>query len=98
MMMSLKRCLSGSTRCMQQAVPKSSCAAGTVLNLKVRKNGDEPVALEDSEYPDWLWTMLDKTNTEQTLKETDIMAWRKKQLSKVNTKTIKMNNFLANMK
>ncbi|WPK25810.1 hypothetical protein PUMCH_003141 [Australozyma saopauloensis] len=80
-----------------QHVP-SSCAAGTVLNLKVRKNGDEPVALEDSEYPDWLWTILDKKGNDEKLKAEDIMRWRKKQLNKANAEKIKANNFLSKKK
>ncbi|ODV80921.1 uncharacterized protein CANTADRAFT_4911 [Suhomyces tanzawaensis NRRL Y-17324] len=77
---------------------KSSCVAGTKLNLKIRKNGDEPVALEDSEYPEWLWDMLDKKKCDEKLKETDFMKWRRKHLGKENAKKIKSNNFLANVK
>lgn len=77
--------------------PKSSCAAGTVLNLKVRKNGDEPVALEDHEYPEWLWEILDKSKNVEELKENDPMKWRKKQNAKRNTAKIKNNNFLSQM-
>ncbi|GEQ69131.1 hypothetical protein JCM33374_g2802 [Metschnikowia sp. JCM 33374] len=78
-------------------VPKSSCAPGTVLNLKVRKNGDEPVALEDHEYPEWLWDILDKSKSEAELKEQNPMKWRKKQNAKRNTAKIKNNNFLSQM-
>lgn len=78
-------------------VPKSSCAPGTVLNLKVRKNGDEPVALDDHEYPEWLWDILDKSKIEAELKEKDPMKWRKKQNAKRNTSKIKNNNFLSQM-
>lgn len=77
---------------------KSSCKAGTVLNLKVRKSGDEPVALEDHEYPEWLWDCLDKEKLDQRLKETDFMKWRRKQITKANTAKINNNNFLAKMK
>ncbi|CAH6722285.1 54S ribosomal protein L37, mitochondrial [[Candida] jaroonii] len=76
---------------------QSSCKAGTVLNLKIRKSGNEPVALEDSEYPEWLWDMLNKDKKEQDLKTGDIMKWRKKQLNKSNTAKIKNNNFLSQM-
>ncbi|KAI5819339.1 mitochondrial ribosomal protein L37-domain-containing protein [Pyronema omphalodes] len=39
---------------------KSSVAAGTKLvNINYFKNKADPVALEDSEYPAWLWTVLD---------------------------------------
>lgn len=77
---------------------KSSCKAGTPLNLKIKKNGNEPVALEDHEYPEWLWKCLDKGQQDADLKENDIMKWRRKQLNKANTAKINNNNFLANMK
>ena len=79
------------------SLEKSSVPAGTVLNLKIRKNGDEPVALEDSEYPEWLWECLDKEKQEQRLKEQDFMKWRKKQINKANTAKIKNNNFISQM-
>lgn len=79
------------------SLDKSSVPAGTVLNLKIRKNGDEPVALEDSEYPEWLWECLDKEKQEQRLKEQDFMKWRKKQINKANTAKIKNNNFISQM-
>lgn len=88
----LVRSFATSTRLSQ-----SSCKAGTVLNLKIRKSGNEPVALEDSEYPEWLWDMLNKEKKEQDLKAGDIMKWRKKQLNKANTAKIKNNNFLSQM-
>lgn len=38
----------------------SSLLAGTVMKgLNYMKNKPEIVALEDHEYPDWLWTLLD---------------------------------------
>ena len=74
-----------------------SCPAGTVLNLKIKKLGDEPVALEDAEYPEWLWTLLDKQKKDADLKEADIMKWRKRQLRKANIKRINNNNFLSKM-
>lgn len=79
------------------SLQKSSCAAGTVLNLKIRKNGDEPVALEDSEYPEWLWDTLDKPKMDEQLKEENLMKWRKKQITKTNTAKIKNNNFVSQM-
>ena len=40
--------------------PVSSCAPGTKLQgLNFFKNKPDLFALEDSEYPDWLWTLLD---------------------------------------
>lgn len=77
--------------------PKSSCPARTVLNLKMRKSGNEPVALEDHEYPDWLWDCLNKEKLDEKLKQNDFMKWRRKALNKENTKKIKNNNFVLKM-
>jgi large subunit ribosomal protein L54 len=42
-------------------VPVSSVRAGMPLKgLGYFKGKDPPVALEDHEYPDWLWGLLDK--------------------------------------
>ncbi len=42
-------------RCMSS----SSCAAGTVMKgLNVFVGKQDPVALPDSEYPEWLWSKL----------------------------------------
>jgi hypothetical protein len=40
--------------------PISNCKAGTKLKgLNYLKGRDDPVALEDEEYPEWLWHCLD---------------------------------------
>lgn len=42
--------------------PLSSCPAGTKLTgLNFYKNKPDIYALDDSEYPDWLWTLLADT-------------------------------------
>ncbi|PWY70324.1 hypothetical protein BO94DRAFT_539780 [Aspergillus sclerotioniger CBS 115572] len=47
--------------------PPSSCAAGQKLNgLNYFKNKPDIVALEDSEYPEWLWSMLDDSKNSKT--------------------------------
>lgn len=76
---------------------KSSCVAGTVLNLKIKKSGDEPIALEDKDYPEWLWDCLDNKKLDDQLKQTDFLKWKKKQIGKANTQKIKDNNFLTKM-
>lgn len=98
-MLSLRLLRTTHVRALSTGLPlrQSSCAAGTVLNLKIRKNGDEPVALEDLEYPAWLWDMLNKEKLDSDLKAADLMKWRKKQINKANTAKIKNNNFLSQM-
>ncbi|KZZ99089.1 Ribosomal protein L37, mitochondrial [Moelleriella libera RCEF 2490] len=40
--------------------PRSICLEGTVLTgLNYTKNGKDPVAKKDEEYPEWLWSCLD---------------------------------------
>ncbi|CEP23000.1 unnamed protein product [Cyberlindnera jadinii] len=75
---------------------KSSCKAGTSLNLKVKKSGEDPVALEDSEYPEWLWTVLDP-KAQQAKLDSDPAKKAKKEMRLRNKKKIKMNNFIAQM-
>lgn len=42
---------------------KSSVPAGTPFKgLGFLKNKDPPVAMEDHEYPDWLWSLLSDAN------------------------------------
>lgn len=76
----------------------SSCPAGTKLKgLNVKKTGEDPVALEDSEYPPWLWDLLDKKAQDAALQENpELLA--KKQRRQANRQKIKMNNFLSGMK
>ncbi|KAG0128392.1 mitochondrial ribosomal protein L37-domain-containing protein [Tuber indicum] len=39
---------------------KSGTPGGTVLkNINFLKNRSDPIAMEDSEYPEWLWSMLE---------------------------------------
>jgi large subunit ribosomal protein L54 len=45
----------------QAPTVKSSVAAGTPLKgLNFLKGKNDPVAMEDSEYPSWLWSILSK--------------------------------------
>lgn len=73
----------------------SSCKVGTSLNLGIKKDGKEPVALADEEYPEWLWTVLDKSKARDNETFADqSLADRKRELRKLNRSTIKQRNFL----
>ncbi|KAJ1733395.1 hypothetical protein H4S06_001592 [Coemansia sp. BCRC 34490] len=72
--------------------PASSAPHGTVLKgLNIYKDGKDPVALKDEEYPDWLWTIMDEVPKEglseregqrlersKTIKESNFMKSKKK--------------------
>lgn len=76
---------------------QSSCKAGTVLNLNIKKTGKDPIALEDSEYPGWLWSVLDKNTAVDASKlevSEDTLKLRKKQIRQANREKIKQRNFL----
>lgn len=54
---------------------KSSVAAGTSLKgLNFLKGKDDPVAMEDHEYPDWLWGILRDKKKEEDGIDLDIFC------------------------
>lgn len=73
---------------------QSSCKEGTAMNLNVYKNGKPIVAMKDEEYPEWLWTLLDKEAQMEQLKKDDIFRYNRKIIKKQNVARIKMNNFM----
>ena len=71
--------------------------AGTTLKgVNVRKNGEDPVALADEEYPEWLWDLLDPEAQAAKIAANPILA-AKKARREANRKKIRENNFLAKM-
>ncbi|KAJ2761101.1 hypothetical protein IWQ56_003908 [Coemansia nantahalensis] len=73
------------------SAPASSAAHGTVLKgLNIYKEGNDPVALKDDEYPAWLWTLLDKAPAGES-------AERERQRVE-RSKTIKEANFMKSRK
>ena len=51
---------SASTSPARQRVKSSLTAGAPLRGLDYLKNKDPPLAREDDQYPDWLWTLLDK--------------------------------------
>ncbi|KAK2741767.1 hypothetical protein FQN57_005511 [Myotisia sp. PD_48] len=62
----------------------SSVPGGTALRgLNYFKNKVDPIALEDHEYPDWLWTLLDQPTKNVKLGgDVDVSAMNKKERKK----------------
>lgn len=59
---------------------QSSVPAGTPLKgLNFYKNKTDPVAMEDSEYPSWLWTALTPEGKKEEAAEGDLFSKSKKQ-------------------
>jgi large subunit ribosomal protein L54 len=76
---------------------KSMTPAGTKLKgLNIKKNGEDPVALADEEYPPWLWEVLDEEAQEAKLRADPEKAAHKKR-REANRKQIKSDNFLRGM-
>ncbi|KAM0752056.1 hypothetical protein T439DRAFT_379183 [Meredithblackwellia eburnea MCA 4105] len=87
------------------ASPQSSCPPGTVFKgLNFLKDGTDPVALEDSAYPDWVWTLAEAPTTGGGAKgavkadgdksEQDKLKAARKQMAKENKTAIKAKNTL----
>ncbi|KAJ1820017.1 hypothetical protein LPJ56_003526 [Coemansia sp. RSA 2599] len=69
----------------------SSAAPGTVLKgLNIYKEGKDPVALKDDEYPEGLWTLLDEVPE-------DAMAEKERQRLQ-RSRIIKESNFMKSKK
>ncbi|ORZ17197.1 mitochondrial ribosomal protein L37-domain-containing protein [Absidia repens] len=78
-----------------QSRKPSSVPAGVTLNgINFLKDGKDPIALEDTEYPMWLWDLLDeKKQKQKTTKPTHRQFHRKK-----NRDAIKLENFMKDKK
>ncbi|CAN6674862.1 large ribosomal subunit protein mL54 [Trichomonascus vanleenenianus] len=75
----------------------SIAPAGTVLKgINVRKNGEDPVALPEDQYPDWLWEVLDENVKTQKL-EANPEKKAALERRQANREKIKSNNFLRSM-
>lgn len=49
---------------------KSSCPAGTVMKgLNIMKDGTDPIAMNDEEYPSWLWELKARKKREWITEE-----------------------------
>ncbi|CAO3638458.1 unnamed protein product [Cunninghamella blakesleeana] len=73
----------------------SSVTAGTPLKgINFLKEGKDPIALEDQEYPMWLWDLLDeKKQKQKTTKPSNRQYHRKN-----NRDAIKSANFMKDKK
>ncbi|EEB06656.1 ribosomal protein subunit L37 [Schizosaccharomyces japonicus yFS275] len=71
--------------------PPSSTVAGTIMKgLSIHKNEPDPVAKEDNEYPDWLWTLLDETKP--VLEPTEIWKQPPSVHRRARKQSIRMEN------
>ncbi|CEL07257.1 hypothetical protein ASPCAL10420 [Aspergillus calidoustus] len=67
--------------------PPSSCEPGTKLvGLNYFKNKPDIIAMEDEEYPEWLWTLLDSSNKEVKKGGVDPSTLNKKQRKRYEKK------------
>ncbi|KAK6903700.1 50S small subunit ribosomal protein L37 [Kwoniella mangroviensis CBS 10435] len=84
----------------------SSVPAGTKLTgLSILKDKPDPVALEDDEYPPWLWTLLEDTSKAHKAAENQVELHKegdkgfdvnkeKRKLKNLNREKIKASNYL----
>ncbi|KAG0177812.1 39S ribosomal protein L37, mitochondrial [Apophysomyces sp. BC1034] len=73
----------------------SSAPKGTVLKgINFLKDGKDPVALDDAEYPDWLWDLLDEKKLKQKTSKPTHRQFHRKQ----NRDAIKAMNYMKDKK
>ncbi|KAK9466110.1 mitochondrial ribosomal protein L37-domain-containing protein [Lipomyces arxii] len=76
---------------------RSSVPQGVRLRgCNILKSGQDPVALADEEYPDWLWDLLDPDAQQRKL-DADPERKAKKEWRAKMRKKIKTDNFLKSM-
>ncbi|KAL1924006.1 mitochondrial 54S ribosomal protein mL54 [Calcarisporiella thermophila] len=75
--------------------PVSSCPQGTVLKgLNYHKEGSDPIAKADEEYPSWLWELLDEEKTKARSNDPTTRQFQRK----TNREAIRSSNFMKNKK
>ncbi|WRT64743.1 uncharacterized protein IL334_001677 [Kwoniella shivajii] len=84
----------------------SSVPAGTTLTgLSILKDKPDPVALEDDQYPPWLWNLLEDTSKAHKVAENNVELHKegqegfdvikeKRKLKNLNRDKIKASNYL----
>ncbi|KDP46335.1 hypothetical protein JCGZ_10175 [Jatropha curcas] len=60
----------------------------TVVGANILKDGADPKVLPDSEYPDWLWHLLDKRTALSELKRKNVRTLSYEELKRF----VKLNN------
>lgn len=74
---------------------ESSVAKGSVLKgINFLKDGSDPIAMDDHEYPDWLWDLLDEKKQKQKSSKPSNRQYHRKQ----NRDAIKAQNFMKDKK
>ncbi|KAJ2616080.1 hypothetical protein H4S08_000955 [Coemansia sp. RSA 1365] len=69
----------------EKKYPPSSVVQGTILKgLNIYKDGSDPVAQRDEDYPDWLWTLLDKVPKEEKTEHERQRMDRSQEIKKSN--------------
>ena len=79
----------------KKAAIASSVPQGTVLKgINYMKEGKDPIALDDSEYPEWLWDLLDEKKQKQKSSKPSNRQYHRKQ----NRDAIRASNFMKDKK
>ncbi|KAJ2958628.1 hypothetical protein NQZ79_g5802 [Umbelopsis isabellina] len=79
----------------KKPVVASSAPQGTVLKgINYLKEGKDPVALDDVEYPEWLWELLDEKKQKQKSSKPANRQYHRKQ----NRDAIRASNFMKDKK
>ncbi|KAI3650196.1 hypothetical protein MP228_004934 [Amoeboaphelidium protococcarum] len=69
---------------------KSACSEGTVMTgLNIFTGQQDPVAMKDEDYPEYLWTLLDQKPIEELPIKVQIKKLRKAHIKEVNSQSSK---------
>ncbi|KAK9380706.1 mitochondrial 54S ribosomal protein mL54 [Kockiozyma suomiensis] len=83
-------------RAVTERGPSSVPEGARLAGCNVYKNKEDPTALADTEYPDWLWDILDPEAQQRKLDADPELKARREWRAKMRRK-IKTDNFLKTM-
>ncbi|KAK9763807.1 hypothetical protein K7432_009199 [Basidiobolus ranarum] len=79
----------------KKALPTSSAPEGTVLKgINFTKGKGDPIAKPESEYPEWLWDLLNTEKRDARRNDPNDKAYYRR----INKEQIKATNFMKNKK
>ncbi|KAK9478099.1 mitochondrial ribosomal protein L37-domain-containing protein [Lipomyces japonicus] len=80
----------------KKRVPSIALPGTRLRGCNIRAKQEDPVALPDEEYPDWLWDILDEEAQQKKL-DADPEKKARKEWRKKAREAIKTRNFLKTM-
>lgn len=81
---------------MSKLIRKFSLQKGTIIPVNIKIDGKDPLALDDKEYPDWLWRINEPPQTKfkpEEMESKKYVRYKRKLAIKEHNYRKSLNNF-----